>query len=32
MITADPRESWVHMTGGSFLFAPSISTLRSLDT
>jgi Dyp-type peroxidase family len=29
-ITAGHDERWVTMTGGSFLFAPSLSTLRSL--
>jgi len=29
-ITADPAETWVHMTGGAFLFAPSIGALRAL--
>lgn len=29
-ITAGPDETWVHMTGGAFLFAPSIGALRSL--
>jgi deferrochelatase/peroxidase EfeB len=29
-ITASPDERWVHMTGGAFLFAPSIGALRAL--
>jgi hypothetical protein len=29
-ITAGPGETWVHMTGGAFLFTPSISALRAL--
>lgn len=29
-ITAGPGETWVHMTGGAFLFAPSIGALRAL--
>ncbi len=29
-IAAGPDETWVHMTGGAFLFAPSIGALRSL--
>ena len=29
-ITAGPDEHWVTMTGGAFLFAPSLSTLRAL--
>jgi hypothetical protein len=29
-IFANPSQAWVHTTGGAFLFAPSISTLKLL--